>query len=398
MKSLYQYIAEGGAAGHMLHPYDYNEFTLRDIKGLIRNLFSAKIEDITEKIDGTNIQATMNTAGQVVFIRNKGNLNSTIGGMTIDDMAAKWKDKPNIAKTFLTAGGIITKVFSKIGPKFFNPDDETRLVVNCECVIAGKTNIMVYDSDQVYFHNIWIYKKQDGEWVNIDITKKGLDIINNACEKLDSAQVTPNVFIKITEKSKEILVDYIKEIDKIFKNEHCSEFSTILDYKKSRFDKYLHDNHLDWIADNTIVKDVLFNRWFCADKLINIKKIKDEVKEYSSELSALDKKGYKDIVAFAIEPIDIFFIKLGNEVISLCDNLMNNKNKNCVIKELQKDMQDAIDTVEADKKDRVLAQLQRMQDMQINATEGIVFYYKGQLMKLTGTFAPLNQIVELKYK
>lgn len=80
--------------------YDYTEFTLRDLKGLIRNLFSGKIEDITEKIDGTNIQATMNTKGQVVFIRNKTDLNSELGGMTIDDMARKWEDKPSVAKTF----------------------------------------------------------------------------------------------------------------------------------------------------------------------------------------------------------------------------------------------------------------------------------------------------------
>ena len=118
MKNLFDYIIEGGASGHMKHPYDYTDFTLRDIKGLIRNLFSGKIEDITEKIDGTNIQATMNTAGQVVFIRNKGDLNSANGGMTIEDMANKWSDKPHIAKTFLTAGMLITNVFEKIGPKF----------------------------------------------------------------------------------------------------------------------------------------------------------------------------------------------------------------------------------------------------------------------------------------
>ena len=40
MKSLIQYLVEGGASGHMAHPYDYAEFTLRDLKGLIRNLFT----------------------------------------------------------------------------------------------------------------------------------------------------------------------------------------------------------------------------------------------------------------------------------------------------------------------------------------------------------------------
>lgn len=391
-------MCEGGAAGHLHHPYEYDDFTLRDIKGLIRNLFSAKIEDITEKIDGTNIQATMNNAGQVVFIRNKGDLNNPIGGMTTADMAEKWKDKPNTANTFLRAGDIITQVFSKIGSKFFNPDNNTRLIVNCECVISGKTNIMVYDSDQVDFHNIWIYKKQNGEWVNTDVTKHGITIINRACEKIDSAQITPNVFINITEKSNDILVEYIKEIDKIFKNEKCTEYTSLLNYKRARFDKYVKENHLDWITNNDFVSDALFKRWFCSDKSINIKKIKDADPENAVELAALDKNGYKEIVGYVLEPIDNFFIRLGNDVISLCDNLINANSKAFVIKELQKDMQEAINTVDEDKKDKVLFQLQRLQDMQINATEGIVFSYKGKMMKLTGSFAPLNQIIGLKYK
>jgi len=398
MIRLFKYLCEGGAAGHLHHPYEYDDFTLRDIKGLIRNLFSAKIEDITEKIDGTNIQATMNVAGQVVFIRNKGDLNNPIGGMTIADMAEKWKDKPNTANTFLRAGDIITSVFSKIGSKFFNPDNNTRLIVNCECVISGKTNIMVYDADQVDFHNIWVYKKQNDEWVNTDVTKRGIDIINRACVKNDFAQITPAVFIRITEKSKDILVNYIKEIDKIFKNENCTEYTSLLEYKRARFYKYLKENRLYWIANNNFVSDTLFKRWFCLDKSINIKKIKDAVPENAVELAELDKKGYKEVVGYVIEPIDNFFIRLGNEVISLCDNLINNNSKDFVINELRKDMQEAIDTVDDDKKDKVLIQLQRLKDMQINATEGIVFSYKGKLMKLTGTFAPLNKIIGLKYK
>ena len=175
MKNLYKYlqnVLEGGASGHMAHPYDYTDFTLRDLKGLVRRLFEGRIEDVTEKVDGTNIQATVNKDGEVVFIRNKGNLNSEKGGMSIRDMADKWADKPSVAKTFLQAGEIITKVFSNIPNKFFNPDPETRVIVNCECVVAGKTNIMPYASDAVDFHDLWIYKFNGTEWSKMKLLKK----------------------------------------------------------------------------------------------------------------------------------------------------------------------------------------------------------------------------------
>ena len=34
---------------------------------------------------------------------------------------------------------------------------------------------------------------------------------------------------------------------------------------------------------------------------------------------------------------------------------------------------------------------------ELAATEGIVFKYKGHVLKLTGAFAPLNQIFGVKY-
>jgi hypothetical protein len=49
----------------MAHPYDYTELTLRDLKGLIRNLFYGKIEDITEKIDGTIIYMDSGNAKRI---------------------------------------------------------------------------------------------------------------------------------------------------------------------------------------------------------------------------------------------------------------------------------------------------------------------------------------------
>lgn len=402
MKNLFDYIIEGGASGHMKHPYDYTDFTLRDIKGLIRNLFSGKIEDITEKIDGTNIQATMNTAGQVVFIRNKGDLNSANGGMTIEDMANKWSDKPHIAKTFLTAGMLITNVFEKIGPKFFNPNDKTRLVCNCECVIEGKTNVLYYGSSQVDFHNIWVYEMQDGQWQTTKVTNDGLDTIQKACENIDGAQITPKVIIKTTEKTNDILTTYIKEIDKIFKADKLGEYNTIEEWKRRRFENWLQDNGYKWIYDDYYGTNTLFERWFNGDKSVNIKKIKELYEGHETDIVELDKKGYKQIASDVMKPLDSFFMHLGNDLIELCDGIINANNKDTVVKQLANDLHTAVETIRNEGSDdanqKLTVQLKRLEDMQLNAAEGIVFRYKGQLMKCTGSFAALNQALGLQYK
>ena len=400
MKDLYTYLIEGGASGHMAHPYDYTEFTLRDLKGLIRNLFSGKIEDITEKIDGTNIQATMNQHGQVVFIRNKTDLNSELGGMTIDDMAKKWEAKPSVAKTFLTAGHIITEVFEQIGPKFFNPSDNKKLVLNCECVTEGKTNVLYYNSSQVDFHDIWVYEKnEEGKWENTDVTKTGLDTIQKACEKVDNAQITPKLIIKVQKDSEEILVSFIKKLDRIFKDANCKEQSTVDDWKFSRFLSYCkeHEEWTDWVLKSEEGTRLLYRRWFYDDKSVNIKKICELYPEDANNVRAVDKKEYKQWVASVMEPLDNFFIELGNSIIELCDGILNQDSKAEIVKKLKTDLEDAVSEIELngddDANQKMTRQLQRLEGMELNASEGIVFRYKGKLMKCTGSFAALNAAI-----
>lgn len=69
-------ILEGGAAGHMPHPFDYNDLTFQDFKTIVTNSLQGEIhfeEGPTEKTDGQNFFVTVKD-GQVLFSRNKGQL------------------------------------------------------------------------------------------------------------------------------------------------------------------------------------------------------------------------------------------------------------------------------------------------------------------------------------
>jgi len=55
-------ILEGGAAGHMSHPFDNKSLTFGDFKKLIESGLSGELnfeEDPTEKTDGQNLFATV---------------------------------------------------------------------------------------------------------------------------------------------------------------------------------------------------------------------------------------------------------------------------------------------------------------------------------------------------
>ena len=390
-------LNEGGMSGHLAHPIDFSFFTALDLKQLVKDIFSGKIEDVTEKIDGTNIQATMNKNGEVVFIRNLGDLNSELGGMTVDDMAKKWASNPSVADTFVKAGMTIKKVFAKVGTDFFNPDDQTRLIVNCECVNAGVTNIMPYASARVSFHDIWIYKHMSGTWSNVDITKKGLDVIEKACEGIDNAKLTPKVIIEMTEKSEELIEKYCDMIDELFGRDDKLSIDA---WKYSKFEDIVTERY-PWITKDKTAMRALFDRWFSGNKSTNLKDLKKIYNDEVSSLEELEKGVYKEVVSEIIEPLDTIFLQLGNDVIRLCAGLLNGSKNDSVLKKIQDDMRKVVKDVKSEgsstSQAKLVKQLKRLErlggDQSINSCEGIVFRYKDKLMKLTGSFACVNQIL-----
>ncbi len=389
-------INEGGASGHMYYPHNYLELTFQDLINIVTNLLDGKITNITEKVDGMNIQATKNKNGEVVFIRNKGDLNSERGGMLKSDMINKWSDKPHVLDTFSKAASTIEKVFTGLPISFFNKDNQRRYV-NCECVIAGTTNIMPYASNQVDFHDIWIYEYDGKEWIKIGVTKNGLDKIDKACKNTD-ARLTPNVIIDTQKVSNELKKKYTEELIRI-----CNDDPdlTIKSYLRTKFDEYIKNNYI-WIKEapesyNYI--DILFKRFFLDDKTFNIRQFKNIFTNHDQELDQLVKKEYKKIVEEITKPLDDFFFKFGNDIVKLCKGIINQGREDEVVKELTSNLQSAINDIKKsgslESQEKLNKQLQKLTliNNEINPAEGIVFIYNNKVMKLTSGFGPLNQII-----
>jgi len=385
---LHKFITEGGAAGHMSHPYDYDEMTGKEICNLIGTLFSGQMENVKEKLDGTNIFATMNPDGEVVFIRNKGDLNSPRGGMTIYDMADKWKDKPGVQQTFLTAGRIITEVFQKLGQSYFNPQSDVRKVINCECIIAGQTNVMIYKEDRVAFHGYVLYKKEGDSWIEWKRVEGHVEDIYNAAVEVTGTKPRPDLIIKSMQEADRYKSEFINEVKQLFRPVGLN--GTLRDLKLMRFKEICPD----WIESEDL--EIIYNRWIDSDKSVRLPELKKKYPDRYDELRSDGKEYIKQIM----EPIDDLFIRIGNAFISICDGFTNAGYEDSVIDEITQDMQSVVTSLEngdPDMVSRMMSQMERIGSNGINAAEGVVFTWKGKLMKLTGTFGALNQIIGMKY-
>ena len=59
-------VNEGGASGHLAHPIDFSFFTAKDLKQLVSDIFSGKIEDVTVLAE-TNAFAAAVIHGPIIF-------------------------------------------------------------------------------------------------------------------------------------------------------------------------------------------------------------------------------------------------------------------------------------------------------------------------------------------
>ena len=143
------------------------------------------------------------------------------------------------------------------------------------------------------------------------------------------------------------------------------------------------------------------------DKSVNMRMLKKTYKDHVDELAELDKKGYKKYVSDVMGPIDKMFINLGTDAINMIQGLTNSitdEQAKKVKNELISDLNTVIDKVnksdDMELKAKLALELSRLGDINTNIhdTEGIVFTWKGRMMKLTSGFGPANQIINLQYK
>ena len=101
-------------------------------------------------------------------------------------------------------------------------------------------------------------------------------------------------------------------------------------------------------------------------------------------------------------PLEMILAKAGNKIIKNLKNTINSDRQDTVKKDVKNRIMAAIDAMEKgdekskDKLEQLLAKMETL-DNTVNAAEGIVFEYNGQLVKITGSFGIINQILQMNH-
>ena len=157
-------------------------------------------------------------------------------------------------------------------------------------------------------------------------------------------------------------------------------------------------NFPDLEQDN---KEGLLLRWAYGDKkTLNLRSLDKSLgKDKASLIKKFDKEDVKKKYKENIRPFEDLFLELGSIILKNASNFVA-ANPDAEMQRLHNQIRTAAEGIKKTggeaqiaKVEAELARLDRIGGIEsIIPTEGVVFVYKGKTMKLTGTFAAINQL------
>ena len=409
------YLTEGGLAGHMAHPFDKNKsqsLTFADMKEMIARGLQGRldIEDaVTEKTDGQNIFMTVKD-GEVRFARNKG---ERANPLSVKELQAKFAGRGAISDAFGEAGNDLSSAFSKVGEdKLSSIFQNGKVFANMEIIYPATKNVIPYEVAVLQFHNLIEYD-ENGNVVETDLN--GGNVVQRAVQ--DANAHMQNTFNlnppqKIKVGAVENFQDYqdalFSELDELRDKYNLQDNDRIAEYHKAWWKDVIRQKaeNLNYDISDELI-DQLVNRWSFNDKSNSIVKIKKQIdnSEFLEWVNMFDKKDFKKYQKDNIQPFESIFLKLGAEIMKNASNFLA-ANPAKSVQDIRKDIAQVIrdlrSTQDISKMTLLKTQLDKIKRLggfkKIVPVEGIVFVYGGNTYKLTGAFAPINQILgTLKY-
>ena len=410
-----KYLNEGGLAGHMSHPFDKNRsqsLTFADFKEMIQRGLQGRLDienAVTEKTDGQNIFVTFKD-GAVKFARNK---TERVNPLSVEGLQAKFAGRGPISDAFGEAGNDLEAAFSKVGIDKLNSIFQNgKVFANMEIIYPETKNVIAYEIAVLQFHNLVEYD-ENGNVVQTDMTggaviQKAIQDANAHMQKTFSLIPPQKIKVGRVENFQDYQDALFTELNQLRDKYQLKDTNYLADYHKAWWRDVIKEKASEMnydISDELI--DQLVRRWSFNDKSNTIVTIKKQIDnpEFLNWVSTFDKKDFKQYQKDNLQPFESIFLKLGAEIMKNASNFLA-ANPNKAVQSIRQEIAQIIRTLRStndiSKMELLKKQLERIKRLggfeKIVPVEGIVFTYGGNTYKLTGAFAPINQILgTLKY-
>ena len=394
-------LMEGGAYGHMNHPFDIQmNLTFGDLKKIVKQALSGKLELAREKTDGQAIAISW-VNGRLVAARNKSHLkNKGKDAMSVQDVISKFAGRGSVSDAFSFAIKDLESAIKGLSDaskkKIFK---DGKCFMNCEIIYPENTNVIPYGQSLLVFHGTMEYdidgnaigqNAETGNQLATMVKKVNADVQSKF--KLQGPPIQKLPVNKDLKAKQSIFLSKIQTLQSEF---GLTDKSGVADYHQAWWLNFINKNTKGLDEQHKIG---LVKRWAFGDKGFRIKDIKDDKnREWADKI---EKQDQQKITKENLLKFETIFLGVGAEVLSFMTSVLT-VNPDAAKQQMVGRLQTAIDSIKAtgDAKnlDKLNIELARIEALggfdKIVPNEGIVFNYKGNTFKLTGAFAPLNQIL-----
>lgn len=395
-------LTEGGAVGSLDHPYDKLDLTFGDLKNIINGALAGKLDferQPAEKTDGQNIMVTIKD-GKVKAARNKTTIKDP---MSIGELEDMFEGRGDIKEAFVFALNDLKNALSRIADKKLNAIFENgKRFLNIEIIYPKTKNVVIY-GPKAYLQINGLYE-YDNKGNVIGTSTKGGTIFHKLIKRVnahiqDNFEIIPPNAIRM---HKDVEFNkyrsyFINNLEKLQTEFNLSDEDEVVLYHQRWWEDFV-DKQFPKMDDQ--VKDILVQRWAYGDKSVKLSKDLFKNPNHYEVAKEFDKRDYKSIAKGNMAKFEDIFLELGTRVLHNIDNFLSATPPQDFIKDIKKrvvQLKKQIKKPEDLKKlTNLLNRINKLGGFnELVPSEGIVFYYKGDMYKLTGLFTPVNQLLGL---
>jgi hypothetical protein len=394
-------LLEGGAYGHMNHPFDIEmNLTFGDLKQIVVRALNGDLELAREKTDGQALAVSW-VNGRLVAARNKSHLkNKGAGAMTIGQVADKFAGRGGLTDAYNFAMQDLSKAIGALSePQRKKVFKDGSSFMNLEVIYPTSVNVIPYNQPLLVFHGTFDYD-MDGTIVGenqqaASILGGMIKQVNAHVQSKYTIQGPPINKLPKSEHLSKLQGKYLGMISKLQNEFKLADSDGVADYHQSWWTDFVEKKakKLDYQQKIGLIK-----RWAFGDKSFRIAEITDDKLRAWAEQT--DKQDQQKIGKQNLMRFEEIFLGVGADVLSFMDSVLT-ANPDSAKRQMVARLQSTISQVKASgdpkKIEKLKLELQRLNALggfeKIVPNEGIVFVYGGNTYKLTGAFAPLNQIL-----
>ncbi len=396
-------LVEGGAVGHLSHLYENRDLTFAELKEILTTAAEGRLEKVSEKLDGMNCVFTWNAElGELKVARSGGDIKR--GGMDAGQLADKFKDRGNLTDAFNSAFKVLSDVITTM------PEEERVQVFgdsanfwySVEIIYTANPNVVNYDGNAVVFHG-WPVFEADAEGnVSKGENETGVQLLTSNVNRMQKAvtlrnwQVRGPAMVNLKKLSDGSVAQ--AAIDKISQTQSdagMSDSNTINDYLTALMSEEVANLGLPEEAAAATVARSLNNPG--APALTAIKKLVPK-ERYPAVQDFV--KGSPVLLKRFIAPIEAAIQAFAVTLLTgLRSSLVGSHDEE--VARLRQAVTSAVKAIESSGNESAMEvlkrQMQKLGSVENITTpvEGVVFIWKGNAYKFTGSFAAANQILGL---